>query len=207
MNLPKCVRIVYTFSSTDWTVRCNMYNLIGHISLGRELGGRSRAKGHRPPKGRKILPRILRNPLSGERGKDAAVSRWQPGHIGHYVRQMTWDLVSDRWHGTLCQTDDMVSDRWHRTLCQTDVCQMTLDLVSDRWHGTLCHTDDFGSWVRHMTLDLESVRWHGTLCHTDDMGPCWKKIQTTAFYAFSSALSRFFVRWCWHLLLCNIRNQ
>ena len=32
----------------------------------RELGGRSRAKGHHPPKGRQVLRGILHNSLSGE---------------------------------------------------------------------------------------------------------------------------------------------
>ena len=34
----------------------------------------------------------------------------------------------------------------------------------------------------------------------------WETILTPAFYAFSSALSRFFVRWCWHLW-CHLVPQ
>ena len=36
--------------------------------------------------------------------------------------------------------------------------------------------------------------------------PCGKKILTPAFYTFSSALSHFFVRWCWHLCDRNCWN-
>ena len=37
------------------------------------------------------------------------------------------------------------------------------------------------------------------MCYSTSCDPGGKKILTPAFHAFPSALSRFFVRWCWHL--------